>query len=65
MSQIWTNDSTAQVAIKLGSSEDQLRSLERKREGERERKRKKERKRKRGERERGIGEIRYDNTLNT
>lgn len=38
MSQIWTNDSTAQVAIKLGSSEDQLRSLERKRrkEGERE-----------------------------
>lgn len=37
MSQIWTNDSTAQVAIKLGSSEDQLRSLERKRRKEEER----------------------------
>lgn len=52
MSQIWTNDSTAQVAIKLGSSEDQLRSLERKKEGEREKKkeRKKEKERREGER---------------
>ena len=58
MSQIWTNDSTAQVAIKLGSSEDQLRSLERKRRKEEEREGEEER-------ERGIGEIRYDNTLNT